>query len=101
MEDYFKWKIADLKRELSNRKLPVSGTKADFVRRLVLKDMAEQHLKDIYEILEEAGGKMNLPTEAVDEHQLWDRLRADKTIKLSERFMYTDNCEIVVIERIK
>lgn len=34
MADYSKWKIVDLKQELSNRKLPVSGTKADLVRRL-------------------------------------------------------------------
>ena len=34
MADYSKWKIIDLKQELSNRKLPVSGTKVDLVRRL-------------------------------------------------------------------
>lgn len=34
MADYSKWRIADLKQELSNRKLPVSGTKADLIRRL-------------------------------------------------------------------
>ena len=34
MADYSKWRMADLKQELSNRKLPVSGTKADLIRRL-------------------------------------------------------------------
>jgi len=76
------------------------STTSERMRMAVKKKLADKHLQDIYELLDAYGGRMNLPTKTVDEYMLWEKLKADPTIKISERFMVTKNHEAVVIERI-
>jgi len=77
------------------------NTRSDRIREAVQTRLAANHLQNIYQLLDLHVGKMNVPTKEVDEYELWDKLKADPTIKISERFLLAEKVELVVIERIK